>query len=144
LVGVHESPIKVRNEGTSLAATIDILEHYADAAAILHRENDFSRQCREVARGLRARIDALYNGRFFSAAEGFDQWTTSSTAVIYPLQVIDPSDPRAQTTSAEIMRMANEVPVHNGHKWESAWADGVEATIWLCRGMAGMPGKCFS
>jgi hypothetical protein len=134
LVGVHESPIKVRNEGTSLAATIDILEHYSDAAAILNRENDFSRQCREVARDLRARIDALYNGRFFSAAEGFDQWTTSSTAVIYPLQVIDPSDPRALTTSAEIMRMAREVPIHNEHKWESAWADGVEATILALQG----------
>lgn len=134
LVGVHESPVKVRNEGTSLAATVDILEHYADAAALLHQENDFSRQCREVAHGLRQRIDALYNGRYFSAAEGFDEWTTSSTAVIYPMQVIDPHDPRALTTADEIMRMSREEPIHHGHKWESAWAAGVEATILALQG----------
>ena len=32
LVGVHESPVKVRNDGTNLAGTVAILRHYSDAA----------------------------------------------------------------------------------------------------------------
>lgn len=134
LVGVHESPVKVRNEGITLAATVDILEHYAEAARILGRESPFSDQCRLVSLGLRQRIDNLYNGRFFVAAEEFDKWTMSSLAVIYPMQVIAPNDPRAETTSQEILARMDEVPMRNGHKWESAWSAGVEATILALQG----------
>lgn len=134
LVGVHESPVKVRNEGITLAATVDILEHYAEAARILGRESPFSDQCRLVAFGLRLRIDNLYNGSFFVAAEEFDKWTMSSLAVIYPMQVIAPHDPRAETTSQEILARMDEVPMRNGNKWESAWSAGVEATILALQG----------
>src|SRR5664279_2439232 len=69
LVGVHESPVKVRNDGTNLAGTIAILRHYADAARILGRESEFSAKCITVADALVKRMDALYNGHYFKASD---------------------------------------------------------------------------
>ena len=56
LVGVHESPTKVRNDGTNLAGTIAILRHYSDAAKILGYANEFSNHCAEVAVDLTKRV----------------------------------------------------------------------------------------
>lgn len=134
LVGVHESPNKVKNEGTSLAAIIDIFENYAAAAKVLKAENEFSTQCLEVAGGLRKTLDTLFNGKFFQAAENFDQWNMSSLAVIYPMCILSPLDPRALSTAHEIIRKIDVVPMHDGHKWESAWRAGVEGTILALQG----------
>ena len=68
-VGVHESPVKVRNDGTNLAGTCVILRHCAEAARILNLESDFTRRCADVAARLIAPMNALYNGRYFQAAE---------------------------------------------------------------------------
>jgi len=134
LVGVHESPLKVKNEGTSLAATIDILEHYAQASRILGVENEFSVKCRDVALGLRKTLSRLYNGKYFGAAEDHPKWTMSSKAVLYPMRIIAPSDPRAKTTADEIIEKIEVTDVRNGHKWESAWSSGVNATILAMQG----------
>ncbi|MEA5077222.1 MAG: hypothetical protein VB013_01510 [Anaerolineaceae bacterium] len=135
LVGVHESPNKVRNEGTTLAGIIDIFENFAIASSILGNATDFSAKCVEVAAGLRKTLDTLYNGKFFIAAEGYDEWNMSSIAVMYPMCVVAPRDPRALRTADEIIRKIDIVPIHHGQKWESPWSAGVEATILAIQGM---------
>jgi hypothetical protein len=134
LVGVHESPIKVKNEGISLAGTIVILEHYANAARVLDVETDFSRRCVEVAAGLRKTLDLLFNGKYFVSAEGATNINMSSMAGIYPMGVIPFNDPRALQTSQALI----EHWFHEPHKRrESPWANGVLATILARQGNAG-------
>jgi hypothetical protein len=103
LVGVNERPEHVRNEGISIAATIVILEHYADAARILDKENEFSRRCQQVAGGLRKTLDLLFNGKFFVAYEGSDALNMGSMGVMYPMRVIPFDDPRALSTSRALI-----------------------------------------
>jgi hypothetical protein len=99
LVGVNENPHQVKNEGISLAATIVILEHYAEAARILGKQNDFSRQCEKVAKGLRQTLALLFNGSYFVSAEGATNINMSSMGVMYPMKVIPFHDQRALLTA---------------------------------------------
>jgi hypothetical protein len=103
LVGVSENPHQVKNEGISLAATIVILEHYAEAARILERENEFSRYCEQAAAGLRKTLDLLFNGKYFVSAEGATNINMSSMGVMYPMKVIPFDDPRALLTSQALI-----------------------------------------
>ncbi len=135
LVGVNESPIKVRNESTNLGATIVILEHCAEAARLLGRETDFTRRCQEVATGLRKTVDLLFNGKFFVSAEGTENINTASTGVIYPMQVIPFNDPRALLTAQAIL--ADDSHRHrNGHDYNFPWSWGVLGMILACQGQA--------
>lgn len=104
LVGVNERPEHVKNEAISLAATIVILEHYADAARILHQESDFSKQCQEVAVGLRKTLDMLFNGEYFVAYEGATALNMGSMGVMYPMKVISFHDPRGIKSGEALVR----------------------------------------
>jgi hypothetical protein len=135
LVGVNESPVKVRNEGMNLAATIVILEHCADAARLLGRETDFTARCREVAAGLRKIVDLLFNGKTFVSAEGAGNINTASTGVIYPLTVIPFDDRRALLTAQAIL--ADDHGRHrNGHEYNFPWHWGTLGMILACQGRA--------
>lgn len=104
LVGVNENPHQVKNEGISLAATIVILEHYAEAAKILDKQNEFSQYCEKVSQGLRKTLDLLFNGEYFVSAEGATNINMSSMGVIYPMKVIPFQDPRALLTSQVLIK----------------------------------------
>lgn len=137
LVGVHESPIKVRNDGTNLAGTIAILRHYADAAKVLGRENDFSAKCEMVANELMKRMDALYNGRFFQASDSQDMINMSSLTPIYPMNVIPAQDERAiSTADAYIGRYEGRLIGHGNNNTGFPWSAGVLGAIlaWQGRG----------
>jgi hypothetical protein len=135
LVGVNESPVKVRNEGMNLAATIVILEHCVEAAHLLGRETDFTQRCREVAAGLHKTVDLLFNGKYFVSAEGAENINTASTGVIYPMQVIPFNDRRARLTSQVILN--DDSRRHrDGHDYNFPWSWGVLGMILACQGRA--------
>lgn len=136
-VGVHESPQKVRNDGTNLAGTIAILRHYADAARILGHTDAFTEQCATVADGLMKTMDKLYNGRYFQASEDRDVINFSSITPIYPMRVIAPSESRAvSTTDAYIKRYEGVAFGTSATHRRSAWGAGVLGAIlaWQHRG----------
>lgn len=135
LVGVHESPVRVGNEGINLAGTIAILRHVAEAARILGIESDFSRRCAAVAEELMPTMDRLYNGRFFASAEGSDILNMSSLAPIYPMQVVDYNDARSiETVNAYLGHYRNRIVGHGGSEAGFPWAAGVLATIFARQG----------
>lgn len=135
LVGVNENPVKVKNEGMNLGATIMILEHCADAARLLDRETDFTRRCREVAAGLRKTVELLFNGKYFVAAEGNQNITTASTGVIYPMQVIPFDDQRARLTAQTVCNDPNRTN-RDGHYYNFPWFWGMVGMILACQGEA--------
>lgn len=129
-VGVHESPIKVRNDGTNLAGTIVILEHCATAARLLGQETDFTRRCGEVAGYLRQTLDRLYNGQYFEASDDSPALNMSSIAPIYPLRVIPFRDPRAISTAQTfIARNRRYQPDYAGGERDFPWSSGIVATV---------------
>ncbi len=129
-VGVHESPTKVRNDGTNLAGTIAILRHCADAARLLGQETDFTRRCAETAERLMVPMEGLYNGRYFQASEDEDKLNMSSIAPIYPMQVIPARDPRALSTiEAFTGHYRGRMMGHGGSERGFPWAAGILATI---------------
>ncbi len=130
LVGVHESPVKVRNDGTNLAGTVAILRHYSDAARVLDRETDFSRHCALVAGELTKRMDTLYNGTFFKASDEQDKINMSSITPIYPMNVINPLDERAiSTAEAYIGRYEGQLIGHGNSDSGFPWSAGVLASV---------------
>lgn len=134
LVGVHESPIKIKNEGISLAGTIVILEHYADAALLLNRETAFSQHCREVAAGLRQTLNLLFNGRYFASAEGASNLNMSSIAGIYPMKVVPFNDPRALLTAQAMLDYNLSRSHRDGKYYNFPWSWGVLGTILAYQG----------
>ncbi len=138
LVGVHESPIKVKNDGMSLAGTIAIFEHYAEAARILGKENEFSRHCLEVAAGLRQTLELLYNGQYFASSEDMPTLNMSSEGPIYPMVVVPPKDPRALSTAHAMREYMKQRTSRNGKYYNFPWAWGVLGTIFARQGAGDM------
>jgi hypothetical protein len=136
LVGVHESPNKVKNDGISLTGTIAILEHYAEAARVLGKENEFSRKCGDVALGLRRTLDVLYNGQYFASSEDMPTLNMSSEAPIYPMAVVPPKDRRALSTSQAMLEFMHQRTSGNGKYYNFPWAWGVLGTIFARQGEA--------
>ncbi len=129
-VGVHESPDKVRNDGMNLAATIVILRHCARAAHLLGRESEFTLRCAAVADGLMKTLNTLYNGRYFQASSDRDALNMSSLGPIYPMNLIDPADPRAiQTAQAFIEKYRGRVMGDGIGEYGFPWLAGVLATV---------------
>jgi hypothetical protein len=129
-VGVHESPQKVRNDGTNLAGTIAILRHYAGAARILRCSDAFTEQCATAADELMKTMDRLYNGRYFQASEDRDVINFSSITPIYPMRVISPIDRRAvSTTDAYLKRYEGEAFGVSATHRRSAWGAGVLGAV---------------
>ena len=130
LVGVHESPIKVRNDGINLAGTIAILRHCARAAQILGCEDDFTRQCVVVADELMKIVDSLYNGKFFKASDEQDKINMSSITPIYPMNIIQPLDPRAISTAEAYMeRYEGQMIGHGNSNRGFPWSAGVLGAV---------------
>lgn len=136
LVGVHESPSKVRNDGTNLAGTIAILRHAAAAGRILRIQSAFSQRCSEVAEELTKTFQWLYNGRYLQASEDRDTLNMSSVAPIYPMEVTDYHDERALSTVEAFLRQcAGGLVRFGGDKHSSIpWTAGVLATIFARQG----------
>jgi hypothetical protein len=129
LVGVHESPVKVRNDGTNVAGTIAILRHCANAARLLGIDSDIARRSALVADGMLATLDSLFNGRYFQASNDSDHLNMSSIAPIYPMGVIGRDDPRARlTTQAFLDKYEGRIVGHGGSEHGFPWAAGVLAT----------------
>ena len=135
VVGVHESPVRVRNDGTTVAGAILILRRAAQAAAVLGRETDFTRECLAAAEGLSRTLDRLYNGRYFTSSEGTDLLNMSSLAPLYPMQVVDEADPRALATASAFMaRYHGRLVGHGGSEAGFPWSAGILATIFARQG----------
>jgi len=134
LVGVHESPIKVRNAGINLAGTIAILRHAAEAAHVLGIESEFTQRCAEVAAEIVKTFDLLYNGCYLQASEDSNALNMSSIAPIYPMNVLDYHDERAIKTAHAFAAQYRDRIV--GHSGEAGfpWAAGVLATIFARQG----------
>jgi hypothetical protein len=126
LVGMDERPIRVRNEGISLGATIVILEHYADAVRLLAEENDFSHRCDEVAAGLRKTLDLLFNGKYFVASEGSDKMGMGH---VYPMRVTPFTDPRAVLTTQALVEEQKQQMLGNDNYYNFPWAHGTLGMI---------------
>lgn len=134
-VGVHESPIKVRNDGMNLAGTIAILQHAVEAARLLGLESALVRRCAEAIPRLMKTMDGLYNGRYFMASNDSDQLNMSSIGPIYPMRVIDSHDPGAiSTAQAFVERYRGRIVGHGGNESGFPWAAGVLATILALQG----------
>jgi hypothetical protein len=136
LVGVHESPSRVRNDGINLAGTIAILRHADAAARILGVNPALGRRCREIAEELAKTFQWLYNGRYLQASEDRDVLNMSSIAPIYPMEAVDYHDGRAlKTVGALLRRRGGGLAGHGGDGGASfPWAAGVLATIFARQG----------
>lgn len=135
VVGVHESPIKVRNDGITLAGTIAILRHCARAARILGLTSDFTRRCEDAAGLLTATLGRLFNGAYFKASADSEALNMSSIAPIYPMNIIPPSDERARLTAqAFVERYKGRLMGHGGSESGFPWAAGVVATAFARMG----------
>lgn len=135
VVGVHESPVRVKNDGITVSGTIAILRRVAEAARLLDLETDFSRECAALAVGLGQTLDRLYNGRFFTASEGRDWLNTSSLAPMYPMQVVNDDDPRAvRTARAYLVRYAGRLVGHGESENGFPWVAGILATVFARQG----------
>lgn len=137
LVGVHESPVKVRNDGINLTGTIAILRHCADAAEILGLGDDFTRECQTVADALMKTMDSLYNGQYFKASDDQEYINMSSIGPIFPMGVIKPMDARAiSTADAYMERYDGRLIGHGNSNSGFPWSAGVLGAIlaWQQRG----------
>ncbi len=130
LVGVHESPERVKNEGYNLAGAIRLLEVTAQAAEVIGREHEFAHRCRDVAQGLRKTLDRLFNGRYFTSAEGVDHMNLASLAPGYPMEVLDRLDPRLEMTARAYLARHEGRPIgHGGSEHGFPWAAAILATV---------------
>lgn len=137
LVGVTESPNKVRNDGITVAGAMAIFRHCAEAAKILGKSDTLTEQCTIVADELMKTMDSLYNGRFFKASESEDRINMSSITPIYPMNVIRPLDPRAVSTAQEyIGRYEGQMIGHGNSNRGFPWSAGVLGAVlaWQHRG----------
>lgn len=132
LVDVAERVTRVRNEGLNLAGAARVLQLAAQAAATLHTDTDFAARCSKVASGLVGTLDLLYNGRYFTCAEGSDDMNLSSLAPIYPMMIVPPDDPRAASTAWAYLEQEEQRRADK-QTW-SPWPAGVLATIFAMLG----------
>lgn len=130
VVGVHESPIRVRNDGITLAGTIVLLRHVVEAARRLGIESDFVRKCATTAAGLMQPLADLYNGRYFTASADSDRLNMSSLGPLYPMRVLSFHDPQAlSTVRAYREHYHGRMIGHGGSLNGFPWSAGVLATV---------------
>ncbi|RIK46007.1 MAG: hypothetical protein DCC57_15970 [Chloroflexi bacterium] len=137
LVGVHERPEPLQNEGLILSGTARILQLAAQAAGILDLDPDFAAHCAEVAGRLIQALDLLWTGHYFASSEGSAHMNLSSLAPIYPMRLIAPDDPRALATAREYL--ARQTEYHAGYGPSGTmrgtpWSTGLLATIFALQG----------
>jgi hypothetical protein len=130
VVGVHESPIRVRNDGITLSGTIVLLQHTIQAARLLGIESDFVEDCAKAVAGLRQALQDLYNGRYFTASANNPALNMSSLGPIYPMRVISFTDPLAlSTVQAYSEHYQGRMVGHGGDQNGFPWSAGVLATV---------------
>lgn len=130
VVGVHESPIRVRNDGITLAGTIVLLRHVVEAAKRLGIQSDFVRECASVAEGLIEPLNGLYNGSYFTASADSTRLNMSSLGPLYPMRVFSFQDPRAlSTVKAYREHYKGRMVGHGGSQNGFPWSAGVLATV---------------
>ena len=130
VVGVHESPIRVRNDGITLAGTIVLLQHAIRAARLLSIESEVVEDCLRAVAGLNRTLQDLYNGRYFTASAESTALNMSSLGPIYPMRVVSFTDPQALST-VEAYREYNHGRMigHGGNEDGFPWSAGVLATV---------------
>ena len=134
VVGVHESPIRVRNDGITLAGAIVLLQHTVQAANILGIESDFVEDCAKAMRGLFRPLRDLYNGRYFTASADSTNLNMSSLGPIYPMRVFPFADPWALSTVQSYREHYHGRMVgHGGNQSGFPWSAGVLATVCACQ-----------
>ena len=130
VVGVHESPIRVRNDGITLAGTIVLLQHTVQAARLLGIESDFVEDCAQAIKGLRQPLQDLYNGRYFTASADSTALNMSSLGPLYPMRVLSFTDPQALSTVEAYREYYHGRMVgHGGNENGFPWSAGVLATV---------------
>lgn len=130
VVGVHESPVRVRNDGITLAGTIVLLQHTVQAAWLLRIELDFVDECGRAVAGLTQSLLNLYNGRYFTASADSTALNMSSLGPIYPMRVLSITDPQAlSTVQAYREHYHGRMVGHGGDQNGFPWSAGVLATV---------------
>lgn len=130
VVGVHESPIRVRNDGITLAGTIVLLQHTVQAARLLGITSDLVEASAQAAAGLREPLQALFNGHYFTASADSMALNMSSLGPIYPMQVYSFTDPQAlSTVRAYRQHYHGRMVGHGGDQNGFPWSAGVLATV---------------
>ncbi len=130
VVGVHESPIRVRNDGITLSGTIVLLQHTVQAARLLGLESNFVDDCTRALVGLMQPLRDLYNGRYFTASTDSTNLNMSSLGPIYPMQVFSVTDPWAlSTVQAYREHYHGRMVGHGGDQNGFPWSAGVLATV---------------
>ena len=130
VVGVHESPIRVRNDGITLSGAIVLLQHTVQAAQLLGLNSDFVEDCVRALRGLMQPLRDLYNGRYFTASADSPNLNMSSLGPIYPMQVFAFTDPWAlSTVQAYREHYHGRMVGHGGNQNGFPCSAGVLATV---------------
>jgi alpha-L-fucosidase 2 len=130
VVGVHESPIRVRNDGITLAGTIVLLQHTVQAAQLLGIKSDFVEDCAKAVVGLMQPLLDLYNGRYFTASADSSNLNMSSLGPLYPMQVLSVTDPWSLSTVQSYREHYHGRMVgHGGNQSGFPWSAGVLATV---------------
>jgi hypothetical protein len=130
VVGVHESPIRVRNDGITLAGTIVLLQHTVLAARLLGIESEFVEKCARAMAGLMQPLRDLYNGRYFTASADSSALNMSSLGPIYPMQVLAFTDPWSlSTVQAYREQYHGRMVGHGGDENGFPWSAGVLGTV---------------
>jgi hypothetical protein len=136
VVGVHESPIRVRNDGITLAGTIVLLQHTVQAALLLGIESDFVEECAQAVAGFFQSLQELYNGRYFTASADSTALNMSSLGPIYPMRVLPFTDPQAlSTVQAYREHYHGRMVGHGGDQNGFPWSAGVLATVCARQGL---------
>jgi hypothetical protein len=130
VVGVHESPIRVRNDGITLAGTIVLLQHTVLAAHLLGITSDFVEECAKAMVALVQPLRDLYNGRYFTASADSTALNMSSLGPIYPMRVFSFTDPWALSTVQAYREYYDGRMVgHGGNENGFPWSAGVLAMV---------------
>lgn len=135
LVGSHEAPTRVVNDGATVADGLRLLADLGLAARLLGRDDPLVRRSAAAAHRLRATLGRLFNGRYFQASSDEDRLNTSSLAPIYPADVVAPTDARAIATALSYRRRyAGRMAGHGNNDAGFPWSAGVLARILAYQG----------
>ena len=136
VVGVHESPIRVRNDGITLAGAMVLLQHTVQAALQLGIDSDFVEECTKALSGLMEPLRNLYNGHYFTASADSTALNMSSLGPIYPMRVFPFTDPWAlSTVQAYQDHYHGRMIGHGGNQDGFPWSAGVLATVCARQGL---------
>ncbi|MFN8522879.1 MAG: hypothetical protein U0821_07195 [Chloroflexota bacterium] len=130
LVGVHESAMLVRDDAFNLAGAARALSNAAVVARAAETWTERHAHWERVSAGLAKTALDLFDGRAFQAYAGATEVTLSCLAPIYPMEIVDPRDPRALATATAFGRWS-------GIAGRSGWPRAIWPAAILARVCAG-------